>query len=104
MTSQWRSAAAITALVVGALVTTSAPASAGAGETGCPVGFETLLVSDLLARGYSLEFVTLVDANVDGVMCGKQLNAVQYAKFCEPRGGCTVDVLYGARDNDVAGR
>jgi hypothetical protein len=104
MTSLWRSAAAITALVVGALVTTSAPASAGAGETGCPVGWETLFVSDLLARGYSLEFVTFVDANVDGVMCGKPLNEVQEAKFCESVGGCSVDVIYVARDNDVAGR
>lgn len=106
MTSLWKSAAAITALVVGALVTTSTPASAsdgGAGETGCPVGWETLLVSDLLARGYSLEFVTFVDANVDGVMCGKPLNEVQEAKFCESRGGCPVDVIYVARDNTVAG-
>ena len=95
---------ATTALVVGAVVTTSTPASAGASETGCPLGFERLLASDLLAGGYSLEFVTLVDANVDGVICGRPLNAVQYAKFCENRGGCTVDVIYVARDNDVAGR
>lgn len=107
MTSQWKSAAAITAFVVGALVTTSTPASAsagGAGETGCPVGWETLLVSDLLARGYSLQFVTFIDANEDGVMCGQPLNEVQEAKFCESVGGCHLDVIYVARDNTVAGR
>ena len=52
---------AVAALTASALVTTVAPATAGAGETGCPGGFDTLLVGDLLARGYDFGHLALVD-------------------------------------------
>ena len=105
MTMVWRLAAASMVLVGGSLVASAAPANAGAGDTGCPGGYETLQVSDLLARGYDLEFTTRVDANVDGVICGKPLSERQQEKFCEGVvGGCYVDVIYGVRDNTVAGR
>lgn len=94
--------AGIGAILGAALVGATTSASiAGAGETGCPVGFETLSVPALRALGYSESFLTLVDQNLDDTICGKPLSDRQQEKFCESR-ACTVPVIYSARDNDVA--
>ena len=103
MASMWRTTVGVVALV-GGLAAGVAPAAAGAGETGCPVAFETLSVSDMVTRGYTAAHLQPIDENADDTICGKPFNETKQEKFCESIGGCYVEVIYGLRDNDVAGR
>lgn len=81
------------------------PASAAAQTppvTGCPAGFNTLLVADLIPMGYHVPL--LIDdpangGNGDGVVCGKPINPTRAAEICG--GPCGVPVLYGFRENTL---
>lgn len=104
MTSASRIVVAALALVGSSLAVGAGPAAAGAGETGCPEGYETLSITEMVSRGYTAEHLQAVDENGDGTICGKPVSARQQEKFCESIGGCYVDVIYSLRDNNVARR
>ena len=70
--------------------------------TGCPAGWDTLLVADLIPLGYHVPL--LVDdpvngGNGDGVVCGKPINPTRAAAICG--GPCGVPILYNFRENDL---
>ena len=61
-----------------------------------------LVPSSCSLRRYDFA-LALVDLNLDGVICGKPFSEQRQANYCESIGGCWVEVIYGFRDNDVAG-
>jgi hypothetical protein len=93
-------------LLAGTLVGAgSGAALAGAAGTGCPGSFEVLSVATLTSQGYDVAFLTRVDANRDGTICGHAFSAQKQENYCTSQpGGCTVPTIYAARDNDVAHR
>lgn len=88
------------ALLLTGLIGIADPANASPKATGCPGGFPTYQVSDLIATGYGADFLDLVDVNNDGVVCAKPLADRQEEKYCATH-VCTVDIM-GFIDNKAA--
>jgi hypothetical protein len=88
-------------LTAGLVVTgSSGPAQAKTDSQGCPSGWTTYSVSFLLDHGFSPVFLTQVDLNRDGVVCGTPLSPQQQEKFCSQfPDGCQQPVILGFRDN-----
>ena len=98
-----------TALLVGLLLTlTLGTATAAATppelptETGCPAGYQVLVVSDLLARGYVVPGILDAEGNQDNLVCGLPLPEAFRQQFCGP--DCPVPIIYLFADNDLPAR
>lgn len=95
-----------TALVVGLLLTLSLGTATAAAappelptETGCPAGFQVLVVSDLLAMGYRLPGILDAEGNQDNLVCGLPLPEPVRQQLCGP--DCPVPILYLFDENDL---
>src|SRR5512132_2092571 len=95
-----------TALLVGLLLTLSLGTATAAAappelptETGCPAGYQVLVVSDLLAMGYVLPGTLDAEGNQDNLICGLPLPEPVRQQLCGP--DCPVPVLYLFDENDL---
>jgi hypothetical protein len=83
-----------------ALLTTSTTATAAGDSQGCASGQTTYQISFLVAHGFSLDFLTPIDASHDGIVCGKPLSPQQQQKFCAQfPNGCQQPVILAVSDN-----
>jgi hypothetical protein len=104
-----RAAATSAALVLlggGVLGTSLTPVFADSGSTpkstGCPEGYLTLSIADLL-NVFPYRVPGMVDdpangGNGDGIVCGNPLNAERSGTFC---GGTCPATIYSFRDNNL---
>ena len=98
-----------TTLLVGLLLALSLGTATAAAapplptETGCPAGYQVLVVSDLVALGY-LELPEAIDAagNQDGLICGLPLPEAVRQQLCGP--DCPIPVTYIFDENDLPAR
>jgi hypothetical protein len=95
-----------TALLVGLLLTLSLGTATAAAappplptETGCPAGYQVLVVSDLLAMGYQLPGILDAEGNQDNLVCGLPLPEPVRQQLCGPN--CPVPILYLFDENDL---
>jgi hypothetical protein len=97
-----------TALLVGLLLTLSLGTATAAAappelptETGCPAGFQVLVVSDLLAIDVDYDIAVTLDAegNQDNRVCGLALPEGSRQGLCGP--DCPVPILYLFDENDL---
>ena len=95
-----------TALLVGLLLTLSLGTATAAAappelptETGCPAGYQVLVVSDLLAMGYVLPGALDAEGNQDNLVCGLPLPEPVRQQLCGP--DCPIPVLYLFDENDL---
>jgi hypothetical protein len=95
-----------TALLVGLLLTLSLGTATAAAappelptETGCPAGYQVLVVSDLLAMGYVLPGTLDAEGNQDNLVCGLPLPEPVRQQLCGP--DCPIPVLYLFDENDL---
>ena len=86
-------------LGAGLLLSVGTPAQATPSGSGCPGGFFTFTTAELMPIGYNAEFLSAVDHNGDGVVCGRPLSPKQQEKFCATQ-ECTVPIIMDFRDND----
>jgi len=93
------SAIGCAALGAGVLLSVCTPAQATPSSSGCAGGFFTFTTAELLPIGYNAEFLSAVDHNGDGVVCGRPLSPKQQEKFCASH-ECTVPIIMDFRDND----
>jgi hypothetical protein len=89
-------------LLLGLLTATAAPAAAIPTETGCPSGYQVLVVADLIAQGYRVP--ALLDdpangGNGNGLVCGLPLPEPVRQQLCGP--DCPVPVLYQFSDDNL---
>jgi hypothetical protein len=94
-----------TALLVGLLLAlglgtaTAAPAAAIPTETGCPSGYQVLVVDDLLEQGYRVPPIVDAEGNNNGLICGHAYSEAARQQLCGP--DCPVPIFYGFRDDDL---
>jgi hypothetical protein len=96
-----------TALLVGLLLTlTLGTVTAAAAppplptETGCPAGYQVLVVSDLVAMGYLVLPETIdAEGNQDNLICGLPLPEPVRQQLCGP--DCPIPVTYIFDENDL---
>ena len=99
-----------TALLVGLLLTLSLGTATAAAappplptETGCPAGYQVLVVSDLVAMGYQV-LPEAIDAagNQDGLIFGLPLPEPVRQQLCGP--DCPIPITYLFDENDLPAR
>jgi hypothetical protein len=94
-----------TALLVGLLLAlglgtaTAAPAAAIPTETGCPSGYQVLVVDELLAQGYRAPAIVDAEGNNNGLVCGHAFSEAARQQLCGP--DCPVPIYYLFRDDDL---
>jgi len=86
-------------LALGLLTSTAAPAAAIPTETGCPSGYQVLVVDELLAQGYQIPATIDAEGNNNGLVCGHAFPEAVRQQLCGP--DCGVPVLYLFRDDDL---
>jgi len=95
----------ITALLIGLLLALgllTSPAGRAAAiptETGCPSGWQVLVVDDLLEQGYQAPAIVDAEGNGNGVICGHAYSEAARQQLCGP--DCPVPVFYQFRDDDL---
>lgn len=86
-------------LTLGLLTSTAAPAAAIPTETGCPSGYQVLVVDELLAQGYMIPATIDAEGNNNGLVCGHAFPEAARQQLCGPN--CPVPVLYLFGDDDL---
>jgi hypothetical protein len=80
----------ITALLVGLLpalgllTATAGPAAAIPTVTGCPSGWQVLVVDELLEQGYRAPAIVDAEANGNGLICGHAYSEAARQQLCGP--------------------
>ena len=86
-------------LALGLLMSTAAPAAAIPTETGCPSGYQVLVVDELLAQGHRGPAIIDAEGNNNGLVCGHAFPEAVRQQLCGP--DCGVPVLYLFSDDDL---